>query len=112
MLLVCEVCSDKYEKATRLNKPGKLTHCPACFEEAEEVITYTGNMIYSHKGGASIQINTDPKLTNYINASTKLKNKGSNLGNNLKVSSSLNSKSEGRCLKVADAFNYKNRDET
>ena len=38
-------------------------------------------MIYSHKTGCSIQINADPALTQYLNDTTKLKNKGSNMGN-------------------------------
>lgn len=66
-------------------KPGKANECDDCSEEV--VDKYTGNMIYDHKVGASIQINKDPALTAYINNSTKLRNKGSNLGNNLKVSS-------------------------
>jgi len=78
-------------------KPGKSNECIDC---AEEVIDrYTGNMIYDHKTGATIQINSDPRLTQYINNSTKLQNKGSNLGNNLKVDSAMQ-KSSG-CVRVA-----------
>lgn len=106
----CEECCEEYDKKSRQNQPGKITLCQSCSEEVEEVEIYTGNMIYSHKGGASIQINKDPGLTSYINAATRLKNKGSNLGENLKVSAHYKTKSEDRCLKVADAFNYKNRD--
>lgn len=68
------------------NKPGKLNECEDC---ANDIDMYTGNMIYDHKVGATIQINSDPKLTAYINDATKLRNKGSNLGNNLKVDSSM-----------------------
>lgn len=42
-------------------------------------------MVYTHKTGGQIQINSNPELTEYILSSTKLRNKGSNLGNNLKV---------------------------
>jgi hypothetical protein len=48
-----------------------------------------------------IQINSDPRLTSYINNSTKLRNKGSNLGNNLKVDSSM-AKVNGGCVKPVD----------
>jgi ribosome-binding protein aMBF1 (putative translation factor) len=108
----CESCEEEYDRRTRKYKGGRITVCDDCAKEEADVDTYTGNMIYSHKGGASIQINKDPKLTKYINAATRLKNKGSNLGENLKVSAHYKTKSEGKCLKVADAFNYKNRDET
>lgn len=66
-------------------KPGKVNECDLCADEP--VVKYTGNMIYDHKTGPSIQINKDPELTKYINGATKLRNKGSNLGNNLKVNS-------------------------
>lgn len=46
-------------------KPGKINECDDCAEE--HVVKYTGNMIYDHKVGAEIQINSDPRLTNYIN---------------------------------------------
>ena len=72
-------------------KPGRKNECEDC---ADEVQKYTGNMIYDHKTGASIQINSGPRLTQYINTSTKLRNKGSNLGNNLKADSSM-AKSSG-----------------
>lgn len=81
----CSVCDADYE--VNNNKPGPIHMCHECGEEHESVDKYTGNMIYDHKTGASIQINSDPELTAYINNSTKLRNKGSNLGNNLKVAS-------------------------
>ena len=80
----CSVCEAEYEVTN--GKPGPIHMCADCGEE-HEVDKYTGNMIYDHKTGASIQINSDPALTAYINNSTKLRNKGSNLGNNLKVNS-------------------------
>jgi hypothetical protein len=81
----CSVCEVEYEVSN--GKPGPIHMCGDCGEEHEIVDKYTGNMIYDHKTGASIQINSDPELTAYINNSTKLRNKGSNLGNNLKVAS-------------------------
>lgn len=92
---VCVHCDMEFELYS--GKPGKINECPDCAEEA--VHKYTGNMIYDHKVGASIQINTDPSLTAYINNSTKLRNKGSNLGNNLKISG--NTKSYGACRSTA-----------
>lgn len=65
-------------------KPGKVNECKDCANEP--IVKLTGNMIYDHKTGCSIQINSDPTLTEYITKATKLMNKGSNLGNNLKVS--------------------------
>lgn len=69
--------------------------CNECGEEHETEHMYTGNMVYDHKTGASLQINADPKLTEYINNATKLRNKGSNLGNNLKVKSTMAKSSGG-----------------
>ena len=82
--MICIKCNIEYNKADRINKPGKITECNDCAEET--TVKLTGVMLYGHKTGAAIQINTDPALTKYILNSTKLQNKGSNLGNNLKVS--------------------------
>lgn len=79
----CIECESEFE--FKYNKPGKKGLCPDC--SVEDTTRYTGNMIYDHKTGADIQINSDPALTEYITQSTKLRNKGSNLGNNLKVNS-------------------------
>lgn len=101
----CEVCGSEYEVASRRNKPGKVTTCNDCAEDS--AIRYTGNMIYDHKTGCSIQINSDPNLTKYISKATELQNKGSNLGNNLKVS--YNTKGEGRCISTVASSNAKGR---
>lgn len=82
-VLVCVECESDFE--FKSNKPGKINLCEDCGHDP--VVRYTGNMIYDHKTGADIQINSDPELTAYISESTKLRNKGSNLGNNLKVNS-------------------------
>lgn len=81
----CVKCGDEFELYS--GKPGLSTECDFCAEEV--VDKYTGNMIYDHKTGPSIQINSDPRLTAYINEATKLKNKGSNMNNNHKVDSSM-----------------------
>ena len=83
----CTECEVEYNLEAK--KPGPIHVCHDCGEMMETEDKYTGNMIYDHKVGASIQINTDPALTAYINNATKLRNKGSNLGNNLKVNSSI-----------------------
>jgi hypothetical protein len=88
-----EVCVNKHYTCTECecefefnpNKPGKKNMCTDCSND--DVTRYTGNMIYDHKTGADIQINSDPELTKYIINSTKLRNKASNLGNNLKANS-------------------------
>lgn len=85
----CSECGMEYILDSKNSKPGPVYMCYDCGEEYEVEDRYTGNMIYDHKVGASIQINSDPALTAYINNATKLRNKGSNLGNNLKVDSSL-----------------------
>ena len=92
MLRVCSECEVEYQLNN--DKLGPIHMCHECGEEHEVEQKYTGNMIYDHKVGASIQINVDPELTAYINDATKLRNKGSNLGNNLKVKSNM-SKSNG-----------------
>lgn len=99
----CIKCDAEYDERKR--KHGKITECNDCAEEV--AVKFTGNMIYDHKTGCSIQINTDPKLTQYITKATKLINKGSNLGNNLKVS--YNTKGIGRCIATVDAANAKGR---
>jgi len=101
--MICIKCQDEF--TPRPGKPGRVNECVFCADEV--AVKYTGNMIYDHKTGCSIQINTDPTLTQYIIGATKLMNKGSNLGNNLKVSGVV--KGSGRCLVTVDASNAKGR---
>jgi hypothetical protein len=96
---ICKSCEDEY--CLTDNKPGPIDLCADCATEPVE--KYTGNMIYDHKTGCSIQINSDPELTAYIRNATKLRNKGSNLGNNLKVNSAK-ARSNG-CAYEADGRN-------
>ena len=105
MIRVCIHCENEYDDATRKGKPGRITECNDCSDE--HAVKLTGNMIYDHKTGAALQINADPSLTQYIIKSTKLQNKGSNLGNNLKVS--YQTKGEGRCVTTVGASNAKGR---
>lgn len=105
MMRYCTVCNADYDDDVRRGKPGKITQCEDCAEES--AVKLTGNMIYDHKTGCSIQINTDPGLTQYITKATALRNKGSNLGNNLKVS--YNTKGEGRCVTTVGASNAKGK---
>lgn len=101
----CIKCGQEYDMELRRGKHGRITECEDC---AEEIATkFTGNMIYDHKTGCSIQINTDPSLTQYIIKATKLQNKGSNLGNNLKVS--YQTKGNGRCLTTVGGSNAKGK---
>lgn len=101
--MTCVSCGFNYELTSK--KPGPINVCIDCSEDA--VQRYTGNMIYDHKTGADIQINSDPELTKYIINSTKLRNKASNLGNNLKVNSSM-AKSNG--LRVSISGRSRRRD--
>jgi len=112
MIKNCDTCGLEYDTVSRKGNPGRLTQCNECGEEGESAVKYTGNMIYSHKTGCSIQINANPALTQYLNDTTKLKNKGSNMGNNINQVAKHKKliKTEGACVHTADAFNYKNRD--
>ena len=105
MLRICRKCEVEYDDVERRGEPGLIIHCSDCAEES--VDRYTGVMIYTHKTGPSIQINADPSLTEYLIKSTKLKNKGSNLGNNLKVSG--NTHGAGRCLVTVSNNNAKGK---
>jgi hypothetical protein len=95
----CDDCGTEYDITSRRGKPGKITVCAECAEESVE--RYSGNMIYSHKTGCSIQINKSRALTDYISRATYLRNKGSNLGNNLKVSGPV--RSNDMCISTARA---------
>ena len=101
----CIKCDSEFDELTRKGKPGRITECEDCADET--VTKLTGNMIYDHKTGCSIQINSDPGLTQYIVKATALRNKGSNLGNNLKIS--YNTKGEGRCVTTVGASNAKGK---
>lgn len=103
--MICTVCGDEYSAKSRRGKPGRVTECNDC--ACDDTVRYTGNMIYDHKTGCSVQINSDPGLTQYIIKATKLLNKGSNLGNNLKVS--YKTKGEGRCMTTVSGVNAKGR---
>lgn len=106
MIRECKECGESYDDKSRIGKPGLIVHCNYCAEE--DIEKFTGVMIYTHKTGPSIQINKDPALTDYMLKSTRLKNKGSNLGNNLKVSGM--SHGNNRCLVTSGgASNAKGR---
>ena len=105
MKLNCIDCDMEYDPASRSGKPGKRTQCNDCADDSE--VRLTGNMIYDHKTGCSIQINRDPGLTNYIINATKLRSKTSNLGNNAKVSYST--KGSDRCVSTVGGSNAKGK---
>jgi hypothetical protein len=109
---VCVSCGADYNKAERRGKPGRAVVCNECGEEGETTVKYTGVMVYDHKTSAQIQVNSNPALTEYLINSTKLKNKGSNMTNNIANCTKYKNlaKTEGACVHTADAFNYKNRD--
>lgn len=103
----CQICGTEYNELDRVGKVGKVIHCEDCAEECGEPERYTGNMIYCAKTNGSIQINSSSKLTSFINNSTKLKNKGANLGANLNACAQSIRKTENACLVTADTFSYK-----
>ena len=105
MLRNCRKCGTEYDPRERAGKPGRITECEDC---AVELTTkYTGNMIYDHKAGCAVQINTDPRLTQYIRKATALRNKGSNLRNNMMAS--YITKGEGRCVTTVGGSNAKGK---
>lgn len=108
---ICVSCNGEYDTLSRKGNKGKITVCNECGEEEEQTVKYTGNMIFGHKCGSELQINADARLTQYINDTTKLMNKGSNMSANINQVAKHKklSKTEGACVKVADAVDYKNR---
>ena len=111
MIKVCVSCNAEYNTLSRKGNPGKITVCNECGEEGETAVKYTGVVIYGHKAGATLQINTNPLLTEYLINATKLLNKGSNMTNNINQCTKYKNlnKTEGACHTVADAVDYKNR---
>lgn len=109
---VCVSCGADYDKASRKGQPGRAIVCNECGEEGETAVKYTGVMVYDHKTSAQCQINSNPLLTEYLINATKLKNKGSNMTNNVANCTKYKNlnKTQGACIQTADAFNYKNRD--
>lgn len=101
----CAKCGTEYMLSDRLNRPGRITECEDCASEPAQ--RYTGNMVYDHKTGCAVQINADPRLTQYIIKATALRNKGSNLRNNLMVS--YKTKGEGRCVNTVGGSNAKGK---
>lgn len=108
---ICVSCGAEYDKADRRGKPGRAVVCDDCGEEEDTTVKYTGVVIYGHKAGATLQINTDPRLTEYLINATKLMNKGSNMGNNINQCTKYKgmNKTEGACKVVADAVDYKGK---
>lgn len=102
-MITCRTCDIEFQPYR--NKPGRIDECSDCASEA--IVRYTGNMIYDHKTGCSIQVNRDPGLTMYIINATKLRSKASNLGNNGKVT--YQTKGTGRCLMTVGGSNAKGR---
>jgi hypothetical protein len=80
-------------------------------EQWYKFVSHMSGWVVSSLIDSEEEINTDPRLTQYINDTTKLKNKGSNLGNNINQVSKHKklAKTEGACHTVADAVDYKNR---
>jgi hypothetical protein len=108
---VCVSCGADYNKAERRGKPGRAIVCNECGEDECEAVKYTGFVVYGHKTSAELQINKDPRLTEYLINATKLKNKGSNMTNNIANCTKYKNlnKTEGACLHTVDAVDYKNK---
>ncbi len=111
MIKVCDTCGADYDTKSRKGNPGRATQCNECGEEYEHATKYTGVPIYGHKTASELQINKDPRLTEYLINATKLKNKGSNMTNNIANCTKYKNlnKTEGACLHTVDAVDYKNK---
>ena len=101
----CKKCGEEFDVSSRIGKPGRLSECEDC--AVEFTVRYTGNMVYDHKTGCAVQINADPNLTAYIRKATALRNKGSNLRNNMMVS--YKTKGSGRCVTTVGGSNAKGK---
>jgi hypothetical protein len=112
MIKTCDTCGLEYDtKSKNKNSPGRATQCNECGEEGETAVRYTGVPIYGHKTASELQINSNPMLTEYLLNATKLKNKGSNMTNNIANCTKYKNlnKTEGSCVHTVDAVDYKNR---
>jgi hypothetical protein len=111
VIKVCFSCNGEYDTLSRKGNKGKITVCNECGEEEEQTVKYTGFTVYGHKTSCELQINADPRLTEYLINATKLKNKGSNMTNNIANCTKYKNlnKTEGSCVHVVDAVDYKNR---
>lgn len=108
----CDTCGLEYDpKLKDRDAPGRYTQCVECGEEGETAVKYTGFTVYGHKTSCELQINADPRLTEYLINATKLKNKGSNMNNNVANCTKYKNlnKTEGACVHVVDALDYKNK---
>jgi hypothetical protein len=108
---ICTSCKTEYDIKARKGNKGKITVCDECGEEEETAVKYTGFTVYGHKTSCELQINADPRLTEYLINATKLKNKGSNMNNNIANCTKYKNlnKTEGACVHVVDALDYKNK---
>lgn len=83
-VLYCEECGDDYTLCYRNPsrgeaqwKSGPRNLCWECTKEwnhknwNRNPVRKSGNMIYDHKTAPELQINDDPRVTNYIRASTR-----------------------------------------
>lgn len=73
--LICIHCEIEFDLQEKLNQSkilkrnaGKINECIDC--ASEDPVKVTGVMIYGHKTAGSIQINKDPRLTEYMLSSS------------------------------------------
>ena len=60
--MICRLCDAEFD-LNPVRKYGRINECDDC---ATDIQKYTGVMIYGHKTAGAIQINSDPKLTEYM----------------------------------------------
>lgn len=60
----CVKCEAEFDPKDPANQAGKYNECGEC--AGKDVTPYTGVMIVGGKTGMEIQINTDPRVTEYI----------------------------------------------
>jgi NAD-dependent SIR2 family protein deacetylase len=104
--MICKKCEDEFDPEQKRQKAGKINECDDCSEEV--AVRYTGNQIYDHKTGVSVQINKDPNLTQYILKATQLRSRNSNL--HYTSFATYSNKTVGACLYTAgDKMNAKGK---
>jgi hypothetical protein len=60
--MICRLCDAEFD-LNPARKYGRINECDDC---ASDVQKYTGVMVYGHKTAGTIQINSDPRLTQYM----------------------------------------------
>lgn len=68
---ICSVCESEFDLDKKIKEArdhkrsaGKINECPDCV--SDEPVLFTGVMIYGHKTAGTLQVNKDPRITQYM----------------------------------------------